>query len=249
MNSQPPIAWRYCGSQIKMWRAEAGIGREALAKEVGYDYEYVKSTENGHRRPTLRLLQIADQVCGAGGKLVAAQEYLKPEPFPARSQEFMAIEAEAISFSCYEPLLIPGLLQTEEYARARARHGAPPPSHAGVHRVRGPGPPRGLRRRPVPGLPYRHTGRPRSLDSHHTRNEARRGDEPPHRRHPRSRRPRRPSPRPSTTSQILSRRIPAAVAPHRLVSPPPHTSQNGERPTVIQPLAEGWRGARGGART
>lgn len=43
VNSQPPVAWRYCGSQIKMWRAEAGVGRDALAKEAGYDYEYVKS--------------------------------------------------------------------------------------------------------------------------------------------------------------------------------------------------------------
>ncbi|MGW4021367.1 helix-turn-helix domain-containing protein [Streptomyces sp. NPDC005009] len=126
VNSQPPIAWRYCGSQIKMWRAEAGVGREALAKEAGYDYEYVKSMENGRRRPTLRFLQIADQVCGAGGKLVAAQEYLKPEPFPARSQEFMAIEADAISFSCYEPLLIPGLLQTEDYSRALIGGSSPP---------------------------------------------------------------------------------------------------------------------------
>lgn len=126
VSSQPPIAWRYCGSQIKMWRAEAGVGRDALAKEAGYDYEYVKSMENGRRRSTLRFLQIADQLCGAGGKLVAAQEYLKPEPFPARSQEFMAIEAEAISFSCFEPLLIPGLLQTEEYAQALIGSSCPP---------------------------------------------------------------------------------------------------------------------------
>jgi transcriptional regulator with XRE-family HTH domain len=125
-NSQPPTAWRYCGSQIKMWRADAGVGRDALAKEAGYDYEYVKSMENGRRRPTLRLLQIADQVCGAGGKLVAAQEYLKPEPFPARSQEFMALEAEAINLSCYEPLLMPGLLQTEDYARALIGGSCPP---------------------------------------------------------------------------------------------------------------------------
>ncbi|MFE9608545.1 helix-turn-helix domain-containing protein [Streptomyces sp. NPDC006012] len=126
VNSQPPIAWRYCGSQIKMWRTDAGVGRDALAKEAGYDYEYVKSMENGRRRPTLRFLQIADQVCGAGGKLVAAQEYLKPEPFPARSQEFMVLEAEAIAVSWYEPLLVPGLLQTEGYAGALIGDSSPP---------------------------------------------------------------------------------------------------------------------------
>lgn len=125
-NSQPPLAWRYCGSQIKLWRAEANVTRAALAKEAGYDYEYVKSMENGRRRPAQILLQVADQMCGAGGKLTAAREYLKPEPFPARSQQFMTIEADAIGMHWYEPLLIPGLLQTEEYARALISGSCPP---------------------------------------------------------------------------------------------------------------------------
>ncbi|WP_367044379.1 helix-turn-helix transcriptional regulator [Streptomyces sp. Je 1-332] len=125
-NSQPPIAWRYCGSQIKLWRTEAGVSREALAKEVGYDYEYVKSMENGRRRPTILLLQVADQLCRAGGKLVAAQEYLKPEPFPTFSQDFIRYESEAIVLSSYEPLLIPGLLQTEGTALALLKAHWPP---------------------------------------------------------------------------------------------------------------------------
>ncbi|MFJ9081300.1 Scr1 family TA system antitoxin-like transcriptional regulator [Streptomyces sp. NPDC102384] len=118
-------AWRYCGSQIKLWRTEAGIDREILAKEAGYGCEYVKSMENGRRKPTLRLLQVADQLCGAGGKIVAAQEYLKPEAHPQRSQEYMALERDAIGISSYEPLLIPGLLQTSEYARVLMGAGSP----------------------------------------------------------------------------------------------------------------------------
>ncbi|MGD6743755.1 helix-turn-helix domain-containing protein [Streptomyces sp. BH106] len=119
-------AWRYCGSQIKLWRTEAGVAREALAEEAGYGLEYVKSMENGRRKPTLRLLQIADQLCGAGGKIVAAQEYLKPEAHPERSQEFLALEKDAIAFSSYEPLLIPGLLQTPDYAHALISASCPP---------------------------------------------------------------------------------------------------------------------------
>ncbi|MFD5697634.1 helix-turn-helix domain-containing protein [Streptomyces lasiicapitis] len=117
-NSQPPVAWRYCGSQIKLWRAEAGVSRAALADEAGYDCEYVKSMENGRRRPTLRLLQVADQMCGAGGKLTAAQEYLKPEKFLSYSEDYMRYEAEAIALSSYQPFHIPGLLQTEQTIRA-----------------------------------------------------------------------------------------------------------------------------------
>ncbi|MEV3857895.1 helix-turn-helix transcriptional regulator [Streptomyces sp. NPDC050095] len=119
-------AWRYCGSQIKLWRTEAGVAREALAEEAGYGIEYVKSMENGRRKPTVRLLQIADQLCGAGGKIVAAQEYLKPEAHPERAQEFLALEKDAIAFSSYEPLLVPGLLQTSEYAHALISASCPP---------------------------------------------------------------------------------------------------------------------------
>ncbi|MFE7774013.1 helix-turn-helix domain-containing protein [Streptomyces sp. NPDC057445] len=119
-------AWRYCGSQIKLWRTEAGITREELGKEANYEYETVKSMEQGRRKPSIRLLQVADQLCGASGKLLAAREFLKPEPFPARAQEFMAIEAEAIARHSYDALLIPGLLQTEEYARALISASHPP---------------------------------------------------------------------------------------------------------------------------
>ncbi|POX48866.1 helix-turn-helix transcriptional regulator [Streptomyces sp. Ru72] len=118
--------WRYCGGQVKLWREEAGVSRQALADEAGYDYEYVKSMECGRRRPTLRLLQVADQMCGARGKLVAAHEFLKPEPFPARSQEYMAIEAEAIAVHDYSLGLVPGLLQTGQYARALISESCPP---------------------------------------------------------------------------------------------------------------------------
>ncbi|MEU6842939.1 helix-turn-helix transcriptional regulator [Streptomyces sp. NPDC046716] len=126
MTAEANLAWRYCGSQIKLWRTEAGVDREILAKEAGYGCEYVKSMENGRRKPTLRLLQIADQLCGAGGKIVAAQEYLKPEPHPQRSQEFMALEKDAIAVSSYEPLLVPGLLQAPAYAKALIGASSPP---------------------------------------------------------------------------------------------------------------------------
>ncbi|WP_432094926.1 Scr1 family TA system antitoxin-like transcriptional regulator [Streptomyces sp. bgisy100] len=120
------MAWRYCGNQIKLWRTQAGVTREGLGKEANYDYEYVKSMEQGRRKPTLRLLEVADEMRGARGMLLAAQDYLKPERFPARTQEYMATEADAIAVHWYESLLIPGLLQTEQYARALMSGSCPP---------------------------------------------------------------------------------------------------------------------------
>lgn len=117
-DSQPPVQWRYCGNQTKRWRTRAGVSREELANEAGYGLDYVKKMEQGSRRPTPRLLQVADDMCDAQGMLVAAVAYLQPEKFASYSQEFMSYEAEAVSLISYDPRYIPGLLQTEEYVRA-----------------------------------------------------------------------------------------------------------------------------------
>lgn len=124
-SSQPPMSWRYCGNQLKMWRTQAGVTREELAKEANYEFESIKSMEQGRRKPTLRVLEVADQMFGARGLLIAANEYLKPEKFASYSQDFMRYEAEALVLNWYEPLLIPGLLQTEETVRALLRSACP----------------------------------------------------------------------------------------------------------------------------
>ncbi|MEU4683570.1 helix-turn-helix domain-containing protein [Streptomyces xinghaiensis] len=120
------MAWRYCGNQIKLWRTQAGISREQLGKEANYEYDSVKSMEQGRRKPTLRLLQVADEMCGAHGLLLAAQDYLKPEKYQSYAKDFMAAEDKAVSIYWYETVLIPGLLQTEEYARALISGHCPP---------------------------------------------------------------------------------------------------------------------------
>lgn len=121
-----PMAWQYCGEQIKLWRNLAGVSRETLAKEAGYGCETIASVEQGRRRPAVHLLRIADQLCGAKGLLRAAEKYLEPEPVPERSQDYMQYEEEAIAITSYQPLRIPGLLQTEEYARAQISSHWPP---------------------------------------------------------------------------------------------------------------------------
>ncbi|GAA3749199.1 helix-turn-helix transcriptional regulator [Streptomyces tremellae] len=125
-NAPPPMAWRYCGNQIKRWRERTGMTRDKLAAEANCSYEYVKSMETGRRRPTLHLLRVADELFGAGGLLLAAQEYLQPEKYVSYAEDFVRYEAEAIAVSSYEPLLIPGLLQTEATMRALLGNHWPP---------------------------------------------------------------------------------------------------------------------------
>ncbi len=132
MSSLPPINWRYCGHQMKLWRTLAEVSREELAEESSYGCETIKSMEQGRRRPTLRVLEVADRLCGAHGLLVAAHDYLGPEPVVSRYDDFFRYEAEAIAYSSYEPLLIPGLLQTEETMRALFNGAWPPPDDEAI---------------------------------------------------------------------------------------------------------------------
>ncbi|WP_030024253.1 helix-turn-helix domain-containing protein [Streptomyces monomycini] len=125
-NAKPPMAWRYCGDQIKLWRGQSEVSREELAAEVGYSAEYVKSMEQGRRKPTVHLLRVADQMCRAHGMLTAAREYLEPEKFPSYSADYMRYEADALAVSSYQAQLVPGLLQTEEYARTLMEGRWPP---------------------------------------------------------------------------------------------------------------------------
>ncbi|MFD7546918.1 helix-turn-helix domain-containing protein [Streptomyces sp. NPDC059816] len=115
--STPPVSWSYCGDQIKLWRQVSSVTREALSDEANYHIDYVKAMENGRRKPTAQLLRTADQLCGAKGLLIAAQKYLIPEPNTQHTMEFMDLEARATVINSYEPLVVPGLLQTEAYCR------------------------------------------------------------------------------------------------------------------------------------
>ncbi|MGW6310361.1 helix-turn-helix domain-containing protein [Streptomyces niveus] len=123
---QPPGTWRYCGNQLLRWRTQSGVSREELAAATNYSSATIKSMEQGVRMPTPRLLDKADVLFEANGKLSAAKNYLRREKFPARAQDFMDREAEAISLWSYEVALIPGLLQTEAYARALIGNHCPP---------------------------------------------------------------------------------------------------------------------------
>jgi transcriptional regulator with XRE-family HTH domain len=125
-NSRLPLNYRYFGNQFQLWRQLAGLPREELADAAGYSVDTVKAVEMGRRPVPPRLAEIADERCGARGILLAGLNYLKRESFPERSRDYFEYEADAIALNSYEPLLIPGLLQTEEHARALIGNHCPP---------------------------------------------------------------------------------------------------------------------------
>ncbi|MGW6060629.1 helix-turn-helix domain-containing protein [Streptomyces sp. NPDC055189] len=126
MSVQYNPTWRYSGNQMKRWRTKASVTREELGAASNYSPDTIKAMEQGVRMPTARALDAADELCNADGLLSAAKEYVRAEKFPARAQDFMLYEQQAITVWWYEPLLVPGPLQTESFARRLIGNHVPP---------------------------------------------------------------------------------------------------------------------------
>ncbi|GHJ38421.1 helix-turn-helix transcriptional regulator [Streptomyces sp. TS71-3] len=121
-----PRIWTGYGKLLKHFRELAGLTQSELADAVGYSCEQVASIEQGRRPAKAAFTEAAERVLNAGGALLALQEDVDLARLPLFFQDFAAIEAEAVSRFSYDPLLIPGLLQTEEYARALQNAHFPP---------------------------------------------------------------------------------------------------------------------------
>ena len=114
--------------ELRRARAAAGLTQDQLADRVGYSPSLVAHVETGSRAPSLDFARRGDEALGTGGLLARLQLFVRSEAHPAWFRDWVEIELEAVSLRWFEPLLIPGLLQTEGYARAvlAAAHPASP---------------------------------------------------------------------------------------------------------------------------
>ncbi|GAA2717775.1 Scr1 family TA system antitoxin-like transcriptional regulator [Micromonospora olivasterospora] len=103
---------------LKAARAGAEVSQEGLANLIRWSPSTVAAIETGRRRPTMEFAIAADEALGTGGLLAGLLE----EPETDRSHLWFTgwrdHEERAVRLRNFEPCLVPGLLQTEEYARA-----------------------------------------------------------------------------------------------------------------------------------
>ncbi|NBM19455.1 helix-turn-helix transcriptional regulator [Streptomyces sp. GC420] len=115
------------GEVLKAFRKRAGLTQEELAPLVQYAPGTVASIEQGRRFPTRDFVERAEEVLDAFGALRGAARHISREPGLASwFRQWAQLEAEAITLYTYECRLVPGLLQTEAYARTLFTHQLPP---------------------------------------------------------------------------------------------------------------------------
>lgn len=106
------------GQQLKLCRLRAGMERSRLGALTGYSASTIASFEQGRRIPPPKFIDKVDDVLDAGGVLKAGKEEVARAQYPAFFRDAARLEAEAVDLHVYANHVVPGLLQTEEYARA-----------------------------------------------------------------------------------------------------------------------------------
>jgi transcriptional regulator with XRE-family HTH domain len=117
--------------ELKAHRDARGWTQADLSAKLNYSESLIAQVETCRRAPSKDLAKALDQVfatpgftegaadsSGAPGTFGRLAAKLRNLPFPASFRSFAPYEAEAVALHVFEHSLIPGLLQTEAYARA-----------------------------------------------------------------------------------------------------------------------------------
>lgn len=118
---------RTFGAVVQALREHAGLSRDDFGERVGLSKHTVASIEQGRRMPDPGFGRRAEVVLGNTGALTKAERHLARQPgLAAWFRRWARLEATAITLYTYECRLIPGLLQTEAYARTLFTNQLPP---------------------------------------------------------------------------------------------------------------------------
>jgi transcriptional regulator with XRE-family HTH domain len=118
---------RTFGAVVQALREHAGLSREEFGERVRLSKHTVASVELGRRMPDPTFVERAEEVLGNTGALRKAAGHLARQPgLAAWFRQWARLETTAITLYTYECRLIPGLLQTEAYARTLFTNQLPP---------------------------------------------------------------------------------------------------------------------------
>lgn len=113
-------------SELRRLRTEAGLSQEQIGQHVGYSGALIGKVEKGDRAPSQDLAERCDKALEAKGLLITVYKLDRRwngGVYPTWFAGWMDRERTATSLCWWEPSLVPGLLQTADYARAIMRVG------------------------------------------------------------------------------------------------------------------------------
>jgi transcriptional regulator with XRE-family HTH domain len=133
----PTVRHRRLAAELRRLREAAGLTQEDVSERTGKDRSTLYRLEHAQQRPQrstlIQLLDLYDVDPERRAELLALlrqagqRGWMQPyrSDLPEIYSDYISFESEARSIWNYESLFIPGLLQTEDYARAVIRGGLP----------------------------------------------------------------------------------------------------------------------------
>lgn len=119
-------AMKLVGALVARFRIAAELTQRQLAERLCAQPETIASIEQGRRALLLPMARRMDTVLDTKGALETAVENMpEVDLIPAWAEEYLDLEREALALSWFENQVLPGLLQTESYARAVFRTDVP----------------------------------------------------------------------------------------------------------------------------
>ncbi|MGH3466657.1 MAG: helix-turn-helix domain-containing protein [Thermocrispum sp.] len=117
---------QYFADERRTVREARGMSQDQLAAKMYVSKSLVAMVETCQRAPTRDFAKAADDALDAAGRFDRMRErLLGAEATPEWFRPWVDYEREAVEIGWFEPLLVPGLLQTEDYARALLEDGSP----------------------------------------------------------------------------------------------------------------------------
>ncbi len=110
------------GAMLRYYRERAGLTRTDLARQISKSVSLIQAIELGQRAATAEVTEDLERVLPTDGALARLRDEMGDglgyQAYPSWFQEWLVSEREAKKLRWFEPMLVPGLLQTENYARA-----------------------------------------------------------------------------------------------------------------------------------
>ncbi|MFD9307385.1 Scr1 family TA system antitoxin-like transcriptional regulator [Streptomyces sp. NPDC060048] len=126
---EPDADLRNFGETIRAFRKRAGLTQEQLAPQIRYSVQYIGSVEQGRRHPSTKFVDRVEEKLDAFGVIrIAADRLTRRRGLAKWFRRWAELEERAIALNTYECRSVPGLLQTEAYARAQIRDVPPLPT-------------------------------------------------------------------------------------------------------------------------
>ncbi len=129
-------AWVTFGKELRRLRERQGLTLDQAAKATGYGASTISKYENAFRAPKQDFLNEAEALFGTNGDLLRRwTEAKRAEDDPDWHRKIVTAEEQCSGIKMWNPGLIPGMLQTPEYAWQIFRDGGPLDSEEEIERL------------------------------------------------------------------------------------------------------------------